>query len=320
MEAFSHACYHVTGAGCLRISGADRVDFIQRQSTNDLARLSAERHLATVLTNPAARIIDVLQIFNENDEALGAVTLPGRGPATALFLKKRVFFNDKVVIEDLGGSHRIIDLLGARAGGPTPAPLPETAPGEVRTTSLDGETIKVLGMTGPGGPVLRLVAPAASLPALTGLLERAGFPALSPEQYERLRIEAGLPGAAGELTEEYTPLELGLRDLVSDTKGCYTGQEVIARQITYDKVTRGLAGLRLDGPVRTGARVLAADANVGTLTSYTHSPQAGHIALAVLKRPHTEPGTAVKIADGEGQVDGEVVGLPFVESWRNSRS
>ena len=307
MNGMSIARFHVTGAGFLRLSGEDRVDFIQRQSTNDVTRLAEGRHVSTVLTNPAARIIDVLQLFTLDDDTLAAVTLPGRGPATALFLKKRVFFNDRVIVEDASESVRVVDLLShADLAG-----LPAAADGEVLTAELEGETVRILGQSEPFGPVTRLVIPLAGFENLVTLLEHAGLSALSGADHQALRVEAGLPGPGSELTEDYTPLEIGLRDLVSDVKGCYTGQEVIARQITYDKVTRGLAGIRLDGPAPSGARVLAGDTNAGTLTSYAHSPREGHIALAVLKRLHSEPGTVVKVETGNGAVAGRVVELPF---------
>ena len=307
MPTLSTACFHVTGAGFLRLAGADRIDFIQRQSTNDLSGLAAGAHLETVLTNAAARIIDVLQIYPDGEDTLAAVTLHGRGPATAFFLKKRVFFNDRVTIEDASDSVRIVDLLGpAKVPG-----LPPVTDGELKTFDFGGSPVRALGQTGPLGPTTRLVIPLAGFEGLVAALEEAGLIALSDVDFESLRVEAGLPGPAGELTEDYTPLETGLRDLVSDVKGCYTGQEVIARQITYDKITKSLTGIRLDGPAAVGARVLSEDAAAGTVTSYANSPRHGHLALAVLKRPYGEPGAEVTVETGNGEVTGKVVELPF---------
>lgn len=312
MNRLLSARYHAAGAGTLRIGGADRAAFIQRQSTNDLDRLDAGTHLSTVLTNPAARIVDVLQLFHLDADTLAALTLPGRGPATAFFLKKRVFFNDRVKVEDAGGDFRVFELLGPLDPAALPAEIAPGAPGSVRPAEFEGGTIHVLGLDGSPGPTARFVVPSAAEAAFTAVLEAAGVAAMAADEYEILRIEAGLPGAAAELTEDYTPLETGLGALISDTKGCYTGQEVIARQITYDKITKGLAGIRLGGPVAAGARVLAGEANVGTVTSYARSPGEGHLALGVLKRPHGEPGTVVRVQMGDGFVEGKVVTLPFV--------
>ncbi len=311
MNFISNARYHVSGSGFLRFAGADRVDFIQRQSTNDLARLTAGAHLSTVLTNPAARIVDVLQVFPLDGETLAAITLPGRGAATFAFLRKRIFFNDRVTIEDPGPAYRVVDLLGETEAIALPAGIPMVEPGSVESGEFNGTAIFTLGLAGPHGLFRRIVIPGAGFEAFTEALEKAGVTGMTAQEFEVLRIEAGLPGPDGELTEDFTPLETGLGDLVSDTKGCYTGQEVIARQITYDKITRGLAGIRLEGPARPGARVLAGETSAGSLTSYANSPREGYLALAVLKRPHGEPGTEVRVETGNGEVAGIVVPLPF---------
>jgi folate-binding protein YgfZ len=302
------ARFHLPGAGVLLVSGADRIDFLQRQSTNDLTRITPGFHLSTVLTNAAARVLDVLQVFVFNDETLAVVTLPDRGERTAGFLKKRVFFNDRVTVEDAGGAFRVVDLIGPAAMAALPEGIRPVGEGMVERTEFAGEAVHLLGGKDGGQ---RLIVPVEVAAGLEQALEEAGIRRIPADEFEILRVEAGLPGPAGELTEEYTPLETGLGDLISDTKGCYTGQEVIARQITYDKITRGLAGIRLDGPAVPGDRVLAGDAGVGSVTSYVHSPREGHLALAVLRRPHLEPGTQVQVEVGEWLVGGRVVRLPF---------
>jgi len=142
-------------------------------------------------------------------------------------------------------------------------------------------------------------------------LAEAGARGLVGEAYETVRVEAGLPAAGRELTDAYTPLETGLRAAVHEAKGCYTGQEVLARQINYDKITRQMVGLRLETPVQRGAAVQVEGRGAGEVTSAVVSPRFGAIALAVVKRPHFEPGTVVMVASGEETARGEVVALPF---------
>jgi glycine cleavage system aminomethyltransferase T len=86
---------------------------------------------------------------------------------------------------------------------------------------------------------------------------------------------------------------------------------VIARQITYDKITRRLTGVVLDSPVPAGTRLTAAKKPIGRVTSCVHSPRFGPIALAVLKRPHDEPGSEVLAVTDEGTVRGKVSSIPF---------
>ena len=93
-------------------------------------------------------------------------------------------------------------------------------------------------------------------PARTGRGRGEGrTSALAPEDYETLRVEAGLPAVGHELTEDYTPHETNLAAWISETKGCYTGQEILARQVTYDKITRHLVGLKLDAPAQAAATI-----------------------------------------------------------------
>ena len=299
-------------AGFLRVTGADRISFIQRQTTNDVQDLPPDRYVSTILTNPSARIIDVLQVFAEEGDTLGVVTLPGRGASTAFFLKRRVFFMDKVAITDASQDIRVIDLEGAGAADGLEA-FGISAPGNgmLTTGQIAGAQVRIAGQTGPGGPSFRIISSAQDAGPVIKALEAGGIRMIDAAEYERLRILAGIPGALTELTEDYTPLETGLDDMISATKGCYTGQEVIARQITYDKITRSLVGVIVESPVTAGARVLVGEQSVGTVTSYAESEDTGRRALAVIKRPHFEPGTAVRIESNGSFAVGVVAALPF---------
>ncbi len=106
------AFYRVTRAGYLRLQGADRLAFLQRQTTNDVTRLAPGHTILTVLTNPAARILDVLLLLPEPDDVMGMLTLPGLAGETARFLKSRIFFKDQVSLSD--ASH---DAGANRPGG-----------------------------------------------------------------------------------------------------------------------------------------------------------------------------------------------------------
>ncbi len=299
-------------AGYLRIRGEDRVDWLQRQTSNDLRLLSATRAVRTVLTSPTARILDVLLLLDEGD-TLGIIPLPGRAVATLRYLRGRIFFMDKVQVTEASAEVGQILLEGPNAatalqalGLPTPAEVDARAVGTV-----NGARVDVVGQPGVAGTAYRLLAPAPALDPLRAALDAAHIPQLPGTTHDILRVEAGLPAAGHELTEEYTPLEVGLRDLISETKGCYTGQEVIARQITYDKVARHLVGLRLDAPVAPGTEVRAEGKPVGKVTSAVVSPRFGPIALAVLRRPYHEPGTEVTLGRGDDIARGVVTTLPF---------
>ena len=308
-----------TESGYLRIGREDQVAFLQRQTTNDVTALQPGRALVTVLTSATARILDVLYLLKESD-AIDALTLPGFGEKTASFLKSRIFFNDNVTVDNLSTLVAQADLFGPQAEAVLKKLGVEQIPGkdEVVSIQLAGEDLRVLSSDPIFGMGYRLLAPAESADPIYQALEEAGALKIAPDIYLTLRVEAGQPEAGYELTDDYTPLETGLETAISGSKGCYTGQEVIARQITYDKVTQRLCGLRLSTWVEPGARVWAAGKPVGTLTSSVESPQFGPIALAILKRPFYEPGTAVTVSNpeeagipGEAGISAVVSPLPF---------
>jgi folate-binding protein YgfZ len=304
------AFYRVAQAGYLRLGGPDRFAFVQRQTTNDIKTLAADRALMSVLTSATARILDVWRMVIEPDsESVGVITLPGRGPATARYLQKHVFFMDKVTVTDASADVAQIELLGPETGralSQCGLGLPED--GTVVVYPFDGGTLSVVGLDRNRA---LLLVPQDQADSLAARLEGAEAEALSASAYEALRVEAGQPGPLQELTDEYTPLEMNLDVAISSVKGCYTGQEIIARQITYDKVTRRLVGLRLESPVDPMVAIQVDGRTVGAITSVAASPRWGLIALAVIKRPHHEPGTAVTVLYEGRSVSATTTVLPF---------
>ena len=306
--------YPVPSEGYLRIGGDDRVAFIQRQTTNDLSLAHSGRAVLTVLTTPAARILDVLYALPDA-EALGVITLPGRGESTRRYLQSRVFFMDKVTIVDASTELTQIDLVGSDTSNVLErlGIDPPVEPSQVTAGVFEGVPVQALALE-PGFSLgVRLLLPAATKATIENSLAQFGAAQLSVEDYSNLRIEAGLPAGGAELSEDFTPLEAGLVAAISSTKGCYTGQEVLGRQITYNKVTQQLCGLKLARPTHPGERVWTLDGSpVGKITSAAHSPGFGEIALAVVKRPHHAPGADVRVGEKfESAVQGRVVALPF---------
>jgi folate-binding protein YgfZ len=313
--ALQGAAFHVIPAGgYLRLSGEDRVAFLQRQTTNDVRQAQAGGAVLTVLTTPTARILDVLYVLAE-EASLGVITLPGRAESTARYFKSRIFFMDKVSLADASAELAQLDLLGPGA----PAVLeqlgidPGLQPDRVAKGVFEGAAWLALAHEPAFGLGVRLLVPAGLADALQAALIAAGALRLPDEDYSTLRIEAGLPAAAAELSEDYTPLEAGLGSAISSTKGCYTGQEVVARQLTYDKVTQHLCGLCLEQPAWPGQRLWAADGSpVGKITSAAASPRFGAIALAVVRRPYHQAGELLRVGETlETAGQGELVSLPF---------
>jgi folate-binding protein YgfZ len=303
-------------SGYLRISGPHQLDFLQRQTTNDLHQLSEKRALLTVLTSPTARLLDVFYLMQgtqADEPVIDALSLTGNSKGMAGYLKSRIFFMDRVSVADLspdfvqlslGGPHASDVLIEAGLAAPRQVD-------EIMSASLDGVDVFSLRQDPRVAFPYRLIIPSGRCEAVKAALLKAGAVYLSPDIFEILRLEAGLPAASHELVEAYTPLELNLESAVSDTKGCYTGQEVLARQRTYDKVTRKLVGLRLEAPVNAGDEVLDEERSAGSITSAGVSPRFGPLALAVLRRPFSEPGSQVRIKIDGQDIKGVVHSLPF---------
>lgn len=306
------AYYRHPNAGYLRFTGPDRFDFLQRQTTNDVKYLSTGGALVSVLTSPNARILDVWLMLAE-EETIALITLPGRAETTAQYLQSRIFFMDNVSVTDSSAEYAHFSVKGPGASQQLSAlgvsPIPSS--GEIVTGQIAGVGGRIIGQQGLLEGGFRLLVDAADGNALAESLNAANIPLLTPDVYEVLRVEAGLPGPLTELTEDYTPLEMNLAYAISDTKGCYTGQEVIARQVTYDKVTQQLMGLRLDGQVTVGHSLQVDGKRVGTVTSVVLSPRFGSIGLGVVKRPHHNEGTDVLALTESGEVRAQVVSLPF---------
>lgn len=320
-ERYTHikygtTCYRVPDSGYLNISGDDPIPFLQRQTTNDLRVLQPGRTQITVLTSPTARILDVLTVFYaaeaQSESTLGVLTLPQRAAKTEQYLKSRIFFMDRVQIQNRSLEYVQLELNGSSIhelllhNGLTT--LPEID--HIVFHHFGNTPFYMIGQTGFSGKSYRILIATEAVTAFMHWLREVGVEIITPTEWNLLRIEAGLPGA-GEMNEEFTPLEAGLSQFIAENKGCYTGQEVLARQITYDKITRKLVGLRTDDLVQTGDPVALEDKPVGKVTSAAFSPRFGPIALAVIRRPYFKSGTQLWVPSPQGNISAQVSDLPF---------
>lgn len=291
--------------GRVRAVGRDRLDLLNRMSTNDMNSLAVGEARQTVLINAIARIVDAPWVLNRGETAL-MLTGPGRAAAVRRWLAGYIFFRDEVKLEDASAELSQFALFGKTAAEIANALLPGShSLAENRFIEQDG--VIVLRGRPLAGNSFHVIAPAAQFESLWAQAVAAGAVAAGEETYQLLRLAAGLPEAGHELTEAYIPLETDLWEAVSFTKGCYIGQEIIARMESRGKLARRLSGMLLDAPVAVGAEVRAGEAVVGTVTSAGVLPNIGPAALSVIKTGACEPGTEVRV----GEVRGRVVALPF---------
>jgi aminomethyltransferase len=286
--------------GLLKFSGATRLDLIHRMSTQAVKNLAPGEGAATVLTSDIGRIIDRLLLYAGSD-AVYAVTGEGNADNVARYLLRYVFFQDDFHLEDLSAQTFIFGVYGAQAaerlrplfGEAVELPLHHWRELEVdgvtvylhRTDPVAGDGYFVMGHTDEGE-------------AVRGMLGAAGIMTAPEEAFEYLRIAGGLPRFGREITADYIPLETGLWADVSFNKGCYTGQEVIARMESRGRLAKKLVRLRAAGLVEPGAVIEQEGREAGTITSAAAGPD-GVVALGYLKtRALDESGEAPLTAAG----------------------
>jgi folate-binding protein YgfZ len=286
----------------VRMTGKDRARFLQGMLSNDVAALRPGGGChAAWLTNRGKVLADLGVACDE--EALWLLCPPGRGEAVRAGLDHYVIADDVTLAAPEGARLVAVAGPGARAalGAPALGPF-GLARARVGATEMPAFGWREAGEE--GFLLLCREEPAAVAAAL-------GAEPIGAEAFEVLRIEAGVPRCGVDFGEETLLLEAGLGDVVSFTKGCYVGQETVARQHARGHLNRDLRGLRIEGEVvpPPGTAVAAAGkADAGVATSACRSPSFGVIALASMHRSAWAPGTAVELAGG---LRGRVVALPF---------
>jgi tRNA-modifying protein YgfZ len=296
--------------GKLALTGAGAVEFLNGQVTNELSTLQpGEGCYAAFLTHKGKMLGD-LRILAVGDDAKGVPSEllldTERSALQALFdMIRRFKVGFEVELHKRTLESGLLSLIGPEAtqvAGAERLPGVEHASAPLRIGSIDALAVRTdLGVD--------LVCEAAVTEELAGELHGRGAAAVSEQAAECLRIEYGRPRFGIDLDETVIPEEAGLNQrAVSFTKGCYVGQETVARLHYRGRPNRHLRGLRLSAAAATGQELLLGERPVGRLGSTTISPRLGPIALALVRR-EAEPGSALEVA-GAG-ISAEVLALPF---------
>lgn len=305
----------------IRLAGADRVRFLHNQTTNNIEQLAAGQGCYTVFVTSTGRTIDLATVYAFPDSLL-VVASPGMAQPLYDWMDRYIFFSDKVVLTNESEQTFMFTVLGEEAD----SVLEQLGAGDLLNESLFAhQTLSPASIEAPitvaVGSDLALHGytiwgAKAQADAVWQAILSAGATAGSAAEWEKLRVQQGRPAPAHELTDDDNPLEAGLWDGISFEKGCYIGQETIARLNTYKGVKKRLWGLKLNGSAVPGAVISAAGAKVGRLTSVIEGPDetaAGAIALAYLRTKAGGEGLTVEVEGAAGEaVTGEAIALPFV--------
>jgi folate-binding protein YgfZ len=289
------------GRRILTIRGTEAREYLQGQLTNDLEATSPGQGRYSALLDRKGRMQGDMRVLHTVDGFL-IDTEPAAGDAVLRHLSTYKIGRD-VTIDDLTPQRALLSVIGPAAseialGGPLG---PEHAH---REAEIDGLGCLAVA-TDTGIDLLVDVAEAASA---RDALVRAGGEPVSEDAAEILRVESGRPRFGREMTTATIPEEAGINErAISFTKGCYIGQETVARLHYKGKPNRRLRGLRLSAPAAGGEAITLSERQLGHVGTAVLSPARGPIALAIVRR-EAGPGASVLVGDG---IEAEVVELPF---------
>ena len=289
--------------GKLALTGSDAKRFLQGQVTNDVEALRPGDGCYAAFLTPKGKMLGDVRILDAGDQLLLDTE---RVALQELFnMVRRFSVGYDVELHKRTLQNGLLSLVGPRAGdvaGVAGLSGAEDSHAEVQIGATAARAIRTqLGID--------LLCEAADTDALASELERRGAEPVSEAAADCLRIERGRPRYGIDLDDTVIPQEADLNQrAVSFTKGCYVGQETVARLYYRGKPNRRLRGLRLAEPAWTGAEITFGDRTVGRLGSVAESPALGAIALALVRR-EAPPGAHVKV--GSDQIQAVVVELPF---------
>jgi len=302
----------------VRIEGPDRITFLNNLVTGDVAALAPGRSLWTLLLTEKGKVTGDLRILALSDALLIDVDpLVADGVFGSI---EKHLVSDDVTLTRVQAAHLGVhgpataDLLGRALGREIP-PLPSGGMAEIDLGG--GARLWLVGVDYTGTPGIDAVSPDDDLSRLWSRLIDLGVTPFGRDALEALRIEAGRPRAGVDMDETTIALEAGMETWISYTKGCYLGQETIARATYQGHVNRSLVGLIVEGDSVPEPRekLWAADGKeVGFVTSAAYSPTLRRvIALGYVRVAFREPGTHLLVDRGGWQFRASVVHRPFVE-------
>jgi folate-binding protein YgfZ len=322
--------YRAARAGCalidasdrgrVEVTGRDAADFLHRLLANHVKALAPGGGNANLLLTPKGKVQFAFQLARHAD-GFALSCAPGRAAALSQALE-RYHFAEELRLADTSAGHAPLELRGSRAaavlGGLLGAAPPPLAPGaHARMASRAGE----LELTRLSTEAWRLDSGPEHVAELWDAACAAGATAVGLVVRDSLRVEAGRALEGLDVDENVYPEEAGLTHAFALDKGCYVGQEVVAKIDTYGGLNKRLLvlGVEHSEPVARGTRLVRRDGDdaangareLGLVTSWAYSfALDGGLVLAYVKRQHQEPGTRFDLLDPSGTSRGAAVIIP----------
>jgi tRNA-modifying protein YgfZ len=295
----------------LSVTGPPRQKFLHNILSNDVEGLKPGQGRRAALMDVKGHLLAFVRVLVDAD----AVRLEVAGGRREAVEQALVHYRVATPVRFAARPDVVLAVLGrearavlARAGAETPE-LPEEGHVGARLAGADVHVARAGDLPGTG---YVLHVPPEAVPAVVSALQAGGATELSPSSLDALRVEAGRPWYGPDVAEENLLHETGLlREYHSPTKGCYVGQEIVARlEARGGHVNKLMRGLRLTSPAAAGDPVSAEGKDVGRVTTAAVSSRLGPVALAYVHRSRSDPGSAVEV----GGAPATVVALPFAEA------
>lgn len=306
--------------GRIRVSGTEAVQFLNGLITNDMKTLAEYSWMPAAFPNVQGRLIASVRVIRLADDRAGKNVCPtfliDTEAAThqqVLKTIERFTLAGDFHVTDVTSETALLSVQGKRAAEVVRTVLGDVEVGINQAKQIGPVTLIGASLTNATG--FDLIVDADQAANIWNALQTVGARPFGFAALEILRIEAGVPRHGVDMDETNVVTE-ALDDAVSYTKGCYVGQEIIARIKYRGHVAKKLSGLEFEQAVKVdvGATVATADGKeAGRITSVTYSPHLGRtIALAYLKYDYLAPGTSVKVASSVEELSAQVTELPFV--------
>jgi folate-binding protein YgfZ len=317
--------------GRITVSGSEAVQFLNGLITNDVKTLAPGRWMRAAFPNVQGRLLGAVRVINRDNSFL--IDTEYATHAQVQKLLERFTLAGDFHVADISSETLMLSVQGARAFEIVGALLDQDnvhleQDGVAVLKWREGD-LTIIRATHTGEDGFDLFVSARDAAELWDALVAAGARPVGHDALEILRIEAGQPRYLVDMNETNVVLESGLDDAVSFTKGCYIGQEIIARIHWRGHVAKRLAGLSLDDEGEAiahdlrEAQVKTVDGKeIGRVTSAIRSPRLNRtIALGYLKYDYLAHGTPVRVLIGDEERAAQVVELPFVRgSWKQQTS
>lgn len=317
----------LSARGRIEVSGAEAVQFLNGLITNDVKALAPRSWMHAAFPNVQGRLLASVRVARPGDEVSFLIDTEPTTHEKVFKTLERFTLAGDFRVTDVSAETIQLSVQGAQAGACIESVFgsemhsqhgqQHSAAGIAVVTWRESHPVTILHAPHTGEDGYELICPAGDAAAqLWEALTQAGARPVGFDAFEVLRVEAGEPRYGVDVNDANVVLEAGREDeAVSYTKGCYIGQEIIARIHWRGHVAKRLAGLVLadERELEAGAKVRSPDGReIGRITSTVFSPHLGRrIALAILKYDYLQPGTEVSVVAGEEERAAQVASLPF---------